>query len=543
MEKFRVLIADDLSPRAVEILSKEPKIAVDVKVGMKPEELVKVVGQYDAVLVRSATKITAEILEAAQKLKLVGRAGIGVDNIDVKAASRRGVIVENTPSGNATTAAEHAICLLAALARFIPQATASMKNGKWEKKKFQGWELSDKTIGVVGLGNIGRIVADRARGLRMNVIAYDPFLGHEAAERLGVELVSLDDLYARADFITIHTPMTAETKGLVGPAAFAKMKKGVLLVNAARGGIVDEAALLAALNSGKVAGAALDVFIKEPPDPADPLVTHERVICTPHLGASTEEAQEKVAVEVAEQVVAFVQRGEVKNAVNIAPVRAEALPKVQPWLDLANRLGSLAGQLMPRGTGAPGIDEVEVTVVGEVADLGAVPVTRAAVAGLLRSFLALPVNEVNAPIIAEERGVRIIEVKKHKGETFAAAVHIRVKGAAGSRVVSGTIFHVGDRNEQRIVRIDDFVLDAAPEGRIVIIRNLDRPGVIGMLGTLLGQRGINVSGLYVGRATTKASEGPTPAIMLWQVDSEVPQAVLDEVRKLPNVESVQQVNL
>jgi len=534
----RVLVADELSARGVEILQASKKLAVDVKVGMKPAELVAIIGQYDGLVVRSATRVTAEVLEAAARLKIVGRAGIGVDNIDVKAASRRGVIVENTPSGNAVTTAEHAICLLLALARHIPQATASMKAGKWDKKKFQGVELFDKTLGVIGLGNIGRIVSDRARGLKMRVVAYDPFLGAETAKAVGAELVTLDELFARADFISVHTPLSPETRGLVGAAAFAKMKPGVLLVNAARGEIVDEAALLEALESGKVGGAALDVFAKEPVDPASPLVAHPRLVCTPHLGASTEEAQEKVALEVAEQLVAFFERNEVRNAVNIAPVRPEVMPRLLPWLDLAAKLGSLAGQLHPRGPQGGGIDELEVEVIGEVAELGATPVARAALAGLLRTFMDLPVNEVNAPIIAGERGLRVVEVKRHRAVDVANAVTIRTRGASGARAVKGTIFHVGDAHEHpRIVQIDEFHLDAAPEGRILVLRNADRPGVIGAVGTLLGARGINVARLHVGLDKKKGA-----ALMLWNVDADL-GPVIDEVRKVPHVESAEQVTL
>lgn len=535
VQPFRVLIADELSPRGVELLRSSPKIEVDVKVGMKPDELLDVIGRYDGLVVRSATKVTAEVLQKAERLKIVGRAGIGVDNIDVEAASRRGVIVENTPSGNAVTTAEHAICLLCAMVRQIPQATASMKAGKWDKKRFQGVELLGKTLGILGLGNIGRIVSDRARGLKMRVVAYDPFLSPEAAKAAGAELVSLEELYAQADFITIHTPLTPETRGLVGDAAFARMKKGVMIVNAARGEIVDEKALLRALESGKVAQAALDVFSREPPPPDDPLVLHPRVICTPHLGASTEEAQEKVALEVAEQIVAYAERGEVRNAVNLAPVRPEVLPRLSPWLDLAARLGSLAGQIFPRGAG---IDEVEIDVAGEVADLGVTPVGRAALAGLLRVFLDVPVNEVNAPIIAADRGVRFIEVKRPHGVNFANSVTVVVRGQAGSRRVKGTIFQVGDRHEARIVQIDDFVLDAVPAGKILLIHNLDRPGVIGAVGTLLGQRGINVARLYVG-----LQRGQENSIMLWNVDTELDAGLLDEVRRLPNVMSAQQVTL
>src|SRR5215470_2939231 len=430
MKPFKILVVDDLARRGLDILRSSPRIALDVKVGLPPAELAAAIGGYQGLVVRSATKVTAQLLEAASAMKIVGRAGIGVDNIDVRAASRRGVIVENTPGGNATTAAEHALCLLLSMARYIPQATASMKGGRWDKKKFQGVEITDKTLGLVGLGNIGRIVCDRARGLKMNVVAYDPFIGKEAAERLGAELVTLDELFARADFITIHTPLTPETRNLVDADALAKMKAGVYLVNAARGGIVDEDALLAALDQGKVAGAALDVFVKEPPEPGARLVGHERVVCTPHLGASTEEAQEKVAVEVAEQIVAFVTGGEVKNAVNLAAVRAELLPRVSPWLELGGKLGSLLAQILPRGVG---IDEVEIEVAGEIGELAGGPIARSALAGLLRSFCDVPVNEVNASLIADERGLRVVEVKRPRGVNFAAEVSCRSRGASGTR--------------------------------------------------------------------------------------------------------------
>jgi D-3-phosphoglycerate dehydrogenase len=538
-EKFRVLIADDLSTRGQEILNASSKIQAEVKIGLKPPELAQIIGQYDGLVVRSATKVTAEILEAATRLKIVGRAGIGVDNIDVKAASRRGVIVENTPSGNAVTTAEHALCLLCALVRHIPQATASMKAGKWDKKKYQGTELYEKTLGVMGLGNIGRIVADRARGLKMKVIAHDPFIGQDAAAALGVELVTLDELYRRADFITVHTPMTAETKGLIGEAAFAKMKKGVFLVNAARGGIVDEAALLAALDSGRVAAAALDVFVKEPPEAGDKLVAHDRVIVTPHLGASTDEAQEKVAIEVAEQFVAYVERGEILNGVNVAPVRVENLPRLGPWLDLAGKLGALIGQIHPR-SGGSGIDELEIKVVGEVAELGATPASRAALAGLLRASTDAPVNAVNAPIVAGERGIRVSEVKQHKGDDLAAAITLTTRSAAGTCSVTGTIFKLGEQHEARVVRIDDVVLDAVPEGRLLLIRNTDQPGVIGGVGTLLGQKSINVARLHVGKRRGKGS-----SLMLWQLDAQgsVDDAVLTEIKKVAGVESAQALNL
>ncbi len=539
---FKVLVSDDLSPHGVALLRACPGVEVDVKVGMKPAELIAVIGGYDGLVIRSATKVTAEVLAAATRLKIVGRAGIGVDNVDVPAASRHGVIVENTPSGNVITTAEHAICLLLALARHIPQATASMKAGKWDKKKYAaGVELFEKTLGIAGLGNIGRIVADRARGLKMKVIAHDPFLGQEAADRLGVELVSLDELLTRADFITVHTPYSAETRGLIGAAAFAKMKTGVLLVNAARGGIVDEAALLAALESGKVAGAALDVFAKEPCDPADPLVLHERVITTPHLGASTDEAQEKVAIEVAEQFVAFITRGEVKNALNLASVSVDAAPRLAPWLDLASRLGALVAQIQPGlvDSGAtPGIDELEIELSGTVAELGASPVARAVLTGLLRSVLGAPVNEVSAPLIASDRGLRVTEVMCPRGVNFSSSVTVTTRGAGGTRLVQGTIFHVGERYEARIVRIDEHVIDATPAGRILFLENADQPGVIGSVGTLLGARGINVARLHVGQDSQARR-----AVQLWNVEGDLTPALLAEVWRLPHVASVRAVVL
>jgi D-3-phosphoglycerate dehydrogenase len=530
--KFRVLIADDLSPRAVEILSAHPDVAVEVRTGLKGPALVEALGGVHGLAVRSATKVTAEVLEQARDLKIVGRAGIGVDNIDVKAASRRGVIVMNTPSGNAITTAEHALFLLCALARHIPQATASMKAGKWDKKRFSGTELFAKTLGVIGLGNIGRIVADRALGLKMTVLGYDPFLAPEAAARLGVELVSLDEIWRRADMITVHTPLTADTRGLIGPAALGKMKDGVLLVNAARGGIVDEAALLEALNSGKVAGAALDVFVEEPPPKDHPLVLHENVICTPHLGASTEEAQEKVAVEVAEQLIAYLTRGEIKNAVNLPAIAVEHQARLGPYLDLAAKLGAFLGQM------TAGVSAVDIEMVGEAAEIGGKVIAGAALAGLLRPHLDVPVNEVNARLLAEERGLRVSETVRARGETFTTSVALRTTGADGEHSVKGAVFSTGDGHEPRVVRIDRFFLEVVPEGRVLVLRNEDKPGVIGAVGTLLGTRGINVARMQVG-----LDKGRREALQLWNVDAPLDDATLDEIRRVPAVKSVTVVNL
>ncbi len=534
--RFHVLIADELSARAVEVLKAHPEIEVRVQTGLKGDALKEALAGVDALAVRSATKVTADVIAAAKALRVVGRAGIGVDNIDVKAASRRGVIVMNTPSGNAVTTAEHALCLLASLARHIPQATATMKAGKWEKKKFEGTELCDKTLGVLGLGNIGRIVADRAQGLKMRVVGYDPVLSEAAAAKLGVELLPLDEVFRRADFLTVHTPLLPETRGLVGADAFQKMKQGVLIVNAARGGIVDEAALLDALNSGKVAGAALDVFTEEPPPKEHPvlgaLLAHERVIATPHLGASTEEAQEKVAVEVAEQIAAYLLRGEVRNALNLPAMSSEAQASVHPWLELGGRIGELAAQLS--GT----VEAVTVEVAGEIAAVGAKPIGAAVVAGVLRRHLDEPVNEVNAKLLAADRGIVVSETTRAQTAHFTSSLGVRVRGKGGERFVKGTLFHTGGGVEGRVVQIDSFLLEASPEGRILVLDNLDRPGVIGAVGTLLGARNINVSRMQVGLDRPGGA-----ALQLWNVDVEVDAATLDAVRAVPNVRSAMVVSL
>ncbi|HWM89079.1 MAG TPA: phosphoglycerate dehydrogenase [Kofleriaceae bacterium] len=537
---FRVLISDEMSPRAAEILAASPAVEVDVRYGLTAGDLKAVIGEFDGLLVRSRTKATAEVIEAGKRLKIIGRAGIGVDNIDVAAASRRGIIVENAPSGNAVTTAEHALCLLLSLARHIPQATASMKGGKWEKTKFSGTEIMGKTLGVVGLGNIGRIAADRARGLKMKVLAYDPFIGREAAARLGVELVDMDELLSRSDFVSVHTPLTNETRGIIGAAAMARMKRGALLVNAARGGVVDEEALLAALESGHIAGAALDVFVEEPPAAGSALVAHPRVICTPHLGASTDEAQEKVAIEVAEQIAAFAERGEVRNAVNAAALAPEVRGQLAPWLDLCQKLGALVGQLaMAReGKGEAFIDKLAVEVIGEPGERGATACANATLVGLLRPFLAHPVNEINAPIIAADRAIELSEIRRQRDRDLTSAIAVTATCGDRIRLVKGTLYHVGDRVEARVIQIDDFLVEAAPTGTILVVENADRPGVIGAVGSALGKRGINVNGLYVGQDREKGV-----ALELWCVDSPLDDDIVAEIRGLPPVTGAQVVHL
>ena len=415
----RVLVADDLSSEGVEVL-RRAGLEVDVRVGMKPEELEAAIGDYDAIAVRSATKVTARVLEKASRLRVVGRAGVGIDNVDLDAATRRGVVVMNSPGGSSVTVAELAVGMMLALSRHISQATVSIKAGKWEKKRFQGHELSGKTLGVVGIGNIGSVVVDRARSMKMSVVAYDPFISAEAAEQLGVELVTLDELWARADVVSLHVPLTEQTRNVVNAATLARMKKGVLLVNCARGGLVDEKALADALASGHVGGAALDVFEKEPVSPDNPLLAQDRFICTPHLGASTEEAQAAVAVGIAEQLAAYLTRGEVRNAVNVPSMSKEARERFGPYLRLCEKLGSLVGQIAPAG-----VREVRVTFAGEVADAPQRLLTSAVLKGLLSTVETAPVNEVSAPGIARDRGIAVLE------ERAAGSPGLRQPGDGG----------------------------------------------------------------------------------------------------------------
>ncbi|HKA56078.1 MAG TPA: phosphoglycerate dehydrogenase [Candidatus Binatia bacterium] len=526
----KVLITDPLAPQGLERLSAYADLEVDLRPGLAPEELVRHIPPYHGLIIRSGTRVTREALAAAANLRVVGRAGIGVDNVDVEAATKRGVVVMNTPGGNNVTTAEHALSLLFALARNVPQANASLKAGRWEREKFTGSEISNKVLGVIGLGNIGAIVAERALGLRMRVVAYDPFVAPEAAAKLRVELAGLDELYARADFITVHTPLTKETRGLIGAAAFAKMKKGVRIINCARGGIVDEEALLHALNSGKVAGAALDVFVHEPPPPTHPLLQLEQVICTPHLGAATDEAQINVAVAIADQVASFLTRGVIQNAVNFPALTPKMLEILQPYLVLGEKLGSFLAQITPE---AP--LEVQVEYSGEIVEYDTAPATAAVLRGLLSPFLDSAVNYVNAPHIARERGLRIVESRSSRPSDFLNAVVVRVVGATVANVVEGAVF---SNKAVRVVRVNDFYLEAVPEGYILVLHNRDVPGVVGAVGTLLGQRGINIAGLELGRERVGGM-----AISLIHVDGQVPAAVLAELRTLEPIVSAQLIRL
>jgi len=527
----RVLVADKLSPQGMEILRGSTELQVDEAAGLAPAELAAQISPYHGLIVRSGSRVTAEVLAAAGNLRVIGRAGIGVDNIDVEAATKKGVVVMNTPSGNNTTTAEHAISMMLALARSIPQATASMKSGKWEKGRFVGSEVFNKTLGIIGIGNIGSLVADRAQGLKMRVIAFDPFISPEAAQRLGVELVSLNDLYARADFISVHTPLTKDTRGLVNAAAFAKMKTGVRLINCARGGIVDEEALAQAIVDRKVAGAALDVFSEEPPPPTHPLLTLPEVICTPHLGAATDEAQVNVAIAIAQQVVDYLTGGVIRDAVNVPTISTELLEVLGPYLRLGEKLGNLQAQLL---SGAP--LEVGVEYAGEVAAYDVKPITLSVLRGLLNGVLdSAAVNYVNAPAIARERGIKVVTSMTSQAKGFSNLVTVTVNTAQGTSAAAGAIF--GQR-VIRLVRINDFFLDADPEGYILMLYNRDVPGVVGSVGTLLGEANINIARLELGREHIGGM-----AISLIHVDDVIPPAVMVRLRERPNIVSAQLIHL
>jgi D-3-phosphoglycerate dehydrogenase / 2-oxoglutarate reductase len=516
---MKVLALDNLQKVGIDVFVKEG-VEVDVKGKMTPEELAAVINNYDAVVVRGATKATAASFENATRVKVIGRAGSGTDNIDKAAATKKGVVVMNTPGGNTVTTGEHAVALIMALARQIPQATASMKAGKWEKNKFMGTELTDKVVGVVGLGAIGKVVAERALGLKMVVVAYDPYVSKEDAGRLGVEMVTLDELYRRSDFISYHTPLTPETKGMINAASIAKMKDGVCLVNCARGALVDEAELLAALQSGKVKGAALDVFSVEPPPPDLPLLAHPNVILTPHLGASTTEAQEKVAVLIAEQICDFLKKGTIRNSVNFPSVAGELLPTLKPFLTLGERLGAFQGQLL-----ASPVKEIRVEYVGEAGKLATAPVTISVLKGLLQ-YQTEEVNLVNARMVAEERGIKVVESKAPKAEEYASLVRVVAVTEQGESSVSGTVF----AGHPRVVKIDLFPIEAELSGGILMLQNQDVPGVVGRVGTFLGEKGINIAGLQLGRREVGGT-----AVSLINVDNPVPENVLAMLRKLPNI--------
>ena len=515
----KVLISDKLSPHAAKIFE-DHGIEVDVKPGLSPDELKAIIADYDGLAIRSATKVTRDLLEAAPNLKVVGRAGIGVDNVDIAAATKRGVIVMNTPHGNSVTTAEHALTMMLALARQIPDANASTKAGKWEKSRFMGTEITGKTLGLIGCGNIGTIVAERAQGLKMRVVGYDPYLSSENATRLGIEKLELDELLARADFITLHTPLTDATRNIISADALNKTKKGVRIVNCARGGLVDELAMAAALKSGHVAGAAFDVFEVEPATD-NVLFGFDNVIATPHLGASTIEAQEKVALQVAEQMSDYLMNGAITNALNMASVSAEEAPILKPYMALGGLLGSFLGQVQ-----SDGVTAVVIELDGKASSLNPEPVMAATLSGLLGPAME-SVNMVNAAAVASANGIAVSTVRHDRQCDYETLLRVTISHKAGTRTIAGTL--VGG-NKPRIVEVQHIAVESDFPAHLLYLRNYDKPGFIGDLGSLCGKHGINIATFHLGRR-----EAGGEAIALVEIDGGLPETMLPEIRALDQV--------
>jgi len=517
---MKVLAMDKCAEEGLKLI-REAGIEVDSKAGLSEDELIKIIPQYDALIVRSETRATPKIIEAGKNLKIIGRAGVGVDNIDLPTATKNGVIVVNSPEGNTVAAAEHTWAMLLSMARSIPQAHGKLKTGVWDKKSFKGVEVLNKTLGVIGLGKIGRRVASYALGMGMRVIGSDPFVTAEYAKSLGVELKSVDEVIKESDFITFHIPKTKETAGMINAETIAKMKKGVRLVNVARGGIIDEKALYDALKSGQVKAAAIDVFEKEPTE-SSPLFELDNIVVTPHLGASTVEAQVNVAIDVAEQVIEVLKGGAARSAVNIPSMKPELIAPVKPYFGIAEKLGGLAAQIVK---GA--ISKVEVEYAGEIAELNVSPLTTIVLKGLLTPMLDVKVNFVNAPLVAKERGIEIVESKGKEAKDFANLITLKITTEKETRTVGGTVFvGVGDR----LVTIDGFRVDAVPEGYMIILQNIDKPGMIGKVGTFLGQHNINIAAMDVGRVRVGEK-----AVMVLNVDNPIPDKVLQEFTKIEGV--------
>ena len=526
---MKVLVSDPLSEVGTKIFQETPDIEVHVNTGLTPEELKEIIGEYHGLVIRSATKVTKDIVEAAHNLKVIGRAGIGLDNVDIPAASQKGIVVMNTPEGNTITTAEHTMAMIMAVSRNIPQATATLKKGKWEKKKLKGRELFNKTLGLIGVGHIGRIVADRAKGMKMKVIVYDPYIKPESIEKLDLEPVSFEELLARADYLTVHTPKTDETAGMIDKRSISKMKKGAIVINCARGGIVNEDDLYDALESGHLAAAAMDVFVNEPPGDIK-LMGLPNFICTPHLGASTTEAQDNVAIDVAEQIVAYLLYGTVKNAVNVPSISAELMTILRPYATLAEKMGSIQTQLTESG-----ITEVQINYSGNITEYDVGPLTTAMLKGLLTPILKDDVNFVNAPFTAAERGIKVVESKTSTSEDFASLIMLKVRSLEGENIVSGTIF---GKTMPRILRINDFYLEAIPEGHNLLIHNQDLPGVIGRIGASIGKHGVNIGRMQVGQEKKMRQN-----VILLNTDVSVNDETLEELRGLEHVFSARRIEL
>ncbi|WP_391203995.1 phosphoglycerate dehydrogenase [Psychrobacillus sp. L4] len=526
---YNILISDPLSEDGIFPLRQAEGFNIVVDTSLTPAQLAEKIVDFDALLVRSQTQVTREIIEKGTNLKIIGRAGVGVDNIDLPAATERGIIVVNAPDGNTNSAAEHTIAMLMSLSRNIPQAFHSLKNKKWDRKAFIGVEVKNKTLGVVGFGRIGQEVAARAKGQRMNVIAYDPFLTAEKAEKLGVQFGTVDDVIKAADFITVHTPLLKETRHLINKEAFEKMIDGVQIVNCARGGIIDEDALYDAIVSGKVAGAALDVF-EEEPFVDHRLLTLPQVIATPHLGASTVEAQEIVAIDVSYDVVSFLNGGVVKNPVNLPSVSKDVLAKIEPYFNLVEKLGAFLSDL---ASGVP--EEVNITYSGELSNIDVRPLSRNAVKGILKSKLGESVNDVNAKFLADRIGIVVNELKTTKSKGFTSLITVEVKTATETRKVAGTLLNgLG----ARILRVDDFIVDVVPDGHLLFIRHKDQPGAIGRVGTLLATEGINIAAMQVGR-----SEVGGDAIMMLSIDKHVEKSGIEQLKGLADITDATPIDL
>ncbi|MDX8045427.1 phosphoglycerate dehydrogenase [Gracilibacillus sp. S3-1-1] len=526
---FKVLISDPLSEDGIKPLREADNVQVDIDTGLSPDELIEKIGDYDALLVRSQTKVTRDIISKASNLKIIGRAGVGVDNIDLSAATEYGIIVVNAPDGNTNSAAEHTVAMLMSLARKIPQAFVALKNGKWDRKTHVGVELKGKTLGVIGMGRIGAEVAARAKGQRMNVIAYDPFLTKERADKLGIDFGSVEDVIKVADFITVHTPLIKETKHLINKEAFAKMKDGVRIINCARGGIIDEDALYDAIKSGKVAGAALDVFEEEPATDHRLLELPE-VIATPHLGASTVEAQENVAVDVSHDVVRYLTEDVAKNPVNLPSVPKELLNKIEPYFHLSEKLGTFLTYLTP-GV----IEEINISYSGELTELDVTPLTRNTIKGLLKRHLGDHVNDVNASYLAEKRGIQVNENKSSTPKGFTNLLKVEVKTKEVTRSIAGTLLNgLGPR----IVQVDAYTVDLVPEGDLVVIKHNDRTGVIGKVGNLLAEKGINIATMQVGRSDVGGE-----AIMVLTVDKYLEEAEIEALQQIDEIEKLTAMEL
>lgn len=521
---FKILITDKLSELGMDVFKKEKEVQTEEHIGKTPEDLKKILPEFDAWVIRSGTTVTADLIQAATKMKIIGRAGVGVDNVDLEAATKRGIIVMNTPDGNTISTSEHTIAMLMAMARRIPQAQQSLKEKKWERSKFIGTELNEKVLGVIGLGRIGTNVARKAIGLGMRIIAFDPYVDPAKTKGHEFEIVTLDDIIKRSDFITVHTPLTKETKGLIGAKQIEAMKSGVRLVNCARGGIIDETALYESLKSGKVAGAALDVFEKEPPFDS-PLLTLENVVCVPHLGAATQEAQVNVAVVVAEQVVEALKGGRVKAAVNMPSLDPKVLEELKPYLSLVEKIGTFQSQLAESF-----IKEIKVEYSGEVSKFDTRPLTLSLVKGILQRGMSESVNYVNALFIAKERGYEIAETVNTAVQDYSSLIRVTVRNEKGTHTIAGTVF---GKKEFRIVSLDGNTTDFTPEGNMIWMVHDDRPGIVGRLGTILGSNNVNIAGLYVGRQAVGGT-----AIAMVNVDNEVPEQVMAELRGISHIKDL-----